>query len=228
MKKADYLKGIGYEFLQDDAVYKVNTDTVSLGLFLDPMIHKCVLDIGTNTGALLLYAFHQGAGKLIGVDIHEDALKIAKQNLSRYTEDFFLIHQRIQDVQIDPVDVILCNPPFFEMNNVTEDDYFREAMFQESLPPEELFLSFRRLLKDNGEIYLIYQADRFPELYELCLKYRMKIMKMQYVHDISSPHALRVLLKLKIGKMSKLKVKRPLLLHAGEILNYEKTLKDLY
>ena len=222
MKRADYLKGIGYEFLQDDSLYKINTDTVSLGMFLDPMIRKTVLDIGTNTGALLLYALHQGADRLIGVDIHEDALQIASENLKRYTDNYQLICQRIQEVRIDPVDVIVCNPPFFEMNNVTEDGYFKEAMFEESLPPEELFLSFRRLLKDNGEIYLIYQADRFPELYELCLKHRLKIMKMQYVHDISSPHALRVLLKLKIGKMSKLKVKNPVLIDAGEILDYEK------
>ncbi|MBQ2510295.1 MAG: methyltransferase domain-containing protein, partial [Erysipelotrichaceae bacterium] len=183
MKRADYLKGIGYEFLQDDSLYKINTDTVSLGMFLDPMIRKTVLDIGTNTGALLLYALHQGADRLIGVDIHEDALQIASENLKRYTDNYQLICQRIQEVRIDPVDAIVCNPPFFEMNNVTEDGYFKEAMFEESLPPEELFLSFRRLLKDNGEIYLIYQADRFPELYELCLKYRLKIMKMQYVHD---------------------------------------------
>ena len=222
MKRADYLKGIGYEFLQDDSLYKINTDTVSLGMFLDPMIRKTVLDIGTNTGALLLYALHQGADRLIGVDIHEDALQIASENLKRYTDNYQLICQRIQEVRIDPVDVIVCNPPFFEMNNVTEDRYFKETVFEESLPPEELFLSFRRLLKDNGEIYLIYQADRFPELYELCLKHRLKIMKMQYVHDISSPHALRVLLKLKIGKMSKLKVKNPVLIDAGEILDYEK------
>ena len=222
MKRTDYLKGIGYEFFQEDGLYKVNTDTVSLGLFLDPMTNKTVLDIGTNTGALLLYALHAGAGKLIGVDIHEDALKIAKENLDQYSENYELICERIQDVQIDPVDVIVCNPPFFEMNNITEDPYFKEAMFEESLPPEELFLSFRRLLKDNGEIYLIYQADRFPELYELCLKYRLKIMKMQYVHDISSMHALRVMLKLKIGKMSKLKVYRPVLIDSGEILDYEK------
>ena len=224
MKRTDYLLGIDYEFVQDDSLYKVNTDTVALGMFLDPMIRKTVLDIGTNTGALLLYCHHQRAGKLIGIDIHPDALTIAEENLKRYTDEYELILGRVQDLQHDPVDVIVCNPPFFEMNNVTEDDYLKEALFEEVLPPEELFRAFRRLLKDNGEIYLIYQADRWPELYELCLKYRLKIMKMKYVHDISSPHALRILLKLKIGKMSKLKVGKPVLIKAGKILDYEKQL----
>ena len=72
--KSDYLPYIDYEFDQTGCTYKVNTDTVALGMFLDPMKHKSVLDIGTNSGALLLYAHEKGADKLIGVDIHEDAL----------------------------------------------------------------------------------------------------------------------------------------------------------
>ena len=223
--KHDLLKYIDYEFLQDDRLVKVNSDTVFLGMFLDPMIHKSVLDIGTNTGALLLYAHYHGATELHGVDLHEDALKLAEQNLSMYTQRFHLYHSRVQDLKIDPVDVIVCNPPFFEMNNVTEDVYFKEALFEESLPLEELFASFRRLMKDNGEVYLIYQADRFPIVYETCLKYKLKIMKMQFMHDVNSTHALRVLLKLKIGKMSKLKIYEPLMVRNGSIVKarYEET-----
>ena len=218
MNRNDELKYIGYDFIQDEDRYKVNTDTVCLGMFLDPLHGKTVLDIGCNTGALLLYAHHQGAKQLLGVEIHEDALKLADENLKRYTDSYCLYHQRVQDLNIDPVDVIVCNPPFFEMNNTTEDPYFKEAMFEESLPLEELFRSFRRLLKNNGTVYLIYQADRFPELYEMCKQYHFKIMKMQYVHDIHSKHALRVLVKLKVGKMSKLKVYEPVLISRGEYL----------
>ena len=216
--KNDLLKYIDYDFLQDDRFVKVNTDTVFLGMFLDQMIGKSVLDIGTNTGALLLYAHHHGAKELFGVDIHEDALELAEKNLSKYTDRFKLYCSRVQDLQIDPVDVIVCNPPFFEMNNVTDDEYFKEALFEESLPLDDLFSSFRRLMKDNGEVYLIYQADRFPVLYETCLKYKLKIMKMQFVHDVNSRHALRVLLKLKIGKMSKLKIYEPLMVKNGAIV----------
>lgn len=219
-KKTDYLKFIDYEFDQNNSLYKANTDTAFLGIFLDPMKNKTVMDIGTNTGALLLYAHHQGAKKLIGVDIHEDALAIAEKNLKKYTDDYKLYHSRIQNLDIEPVDVVICNPPFFEMNNVTVDDYLKDAMFEESLPLDDLFSAFRRFMKDNGEAYLLYQADRFPEIYEMCLKYKLKIMKMQYIHDINSKHALRVMLKLKIGKMSKLKVLRPMLIDKGQLFDY--------
>ena len=221
-RKNDFLKYADYEFFQDDCPYKVNTDTVVLGTFLDRMKGKSVLDIGTNSGALLLYAHRNGAKRLAGVDIHEDALKVAEKNLQRYTDDFELYHCRVQDLEIEKSDVVVCNPPFFEMNNVTDDEYLKEAMFESSLPLEELFQAFRRFMKANGEVYLIYQADRFPKLYEMCLKYRLKIMKMAFVHDVNSRHALRVLLKLKIGPMSKLKVCAPVLIDSGRILTQDR------
>ena len=222
MKKKDYLKGINYELYQEDDRYKVNSDTVALGMFLDPMKNKSILDIGTNNGALLMYAHARGAKQLTGVDIHADALALAKENLSMYTTDYCLLCNRVQDLQAEPFDVIVCNPPFFEMNNVTPDPYFKEAMFENSLPLEDLFSCFRRLLKENGEIYLIYQADRFPELYQMCIDHKLKIMKMQFVHDISSDYALRVLLKLKIGKMSKCRILAPLLLDKGEFIDLKR------
>ncbi len=216
MTKNDFLEGIDYLFDQEGCPYKLNSDTVALGKFLDPLMGKTVLDIGTNSGALLLYAHEKGAKFLYGTDIHEDALNKAKENLERYTGDFRLFHCPVQELAIDPVDTIICNPPFFEMNNVTEDPYMKQAMFEEGLPLGDLFSSFRRLMKENGEVFLIYQADRFPEIYDMCKAYKLKIMKMAFVHDVSSLHALRILLKLKIGKMSKLKVLKPVMLDKGK------------
>lgn len=223
-QKTDYLKFIDYEFSQNDLAYKVNTDTAVLGMFLDMMKSKSVLDIGCNSGALLLYAHYHGAKHLCGVDIHEDALECAKKNLSRYSDDYELHHSRIQDLETEEFDVVLCNPPFFEMNNVTEDEYLKDAMFEASLSLEELFQAFRKFMKANGEAYLIYQADRFPELYDMCKKYKLKIMKMAFVHDVHSRHALRVVMKLKIGPMSKVKIYEPILLDSGEFVSI-KTLK---
>ena len=216
--KSDYLKYIDVPFDQEGCRYKVNSDTVALGMFLDPMKNKSVLDIGCNSGALLLYALHQGAKELNGVDIHEDALSCAKKNLKRHTDHFRLFHSRIQDLDLKAQDVVICNPPFFEMNNVTEDGYLKEAMFEEGLPLKDLFEALRRFMKANGEAYIIYQADRFPELYDMCKSYKLKIMKMRFVHDVSSRHALRILLKLKIGPMSKVKVLQPLMIDKGNFI----------
>ena len=217
MKKSDYLKYIDLDILQDEDMFKVNSDTTALGMSLDMLWGKSVLDIGTNNGALLLYAYTKKAKRLIGIDIFEEAITLAEENVKKYTDDYAFYCGKIQDTDIEKVDVIVCNPPFFEMNNVTEDPYLKEAMFEESLPLEDLFTAYRKFLRDNGEIYMIYPADRFPELYQKCLDHRLKIMKMRFVHDENSDYALRVILKMKIGPMTKLRILSPMFLKDGEV-----------
>lgn len=211
----DYLKFINYPFIQEEDIFHVNTDTAILGMFLDDLHNKTVLDIGTGSGALLLYAHYHHGNKLIGIDIQEKALKLAKKNLDNYTKNYELIHSSIQDLNIKPVDVIICNPPFFEVGNMRCSDNWNKAMFEETMSLEEMFVGFRKFLKDNGEIYTLYPAERFPELYQMCLKYKLKIMRIQFVHDKKRPYAQRVVLKLKIGKMTKLKVSKPIVVEKG-------------
>ena len=217
MKKMskDYLKYINYDFKQVDDVFRVSTDTAILGMFLDDLHGKTVLDIGTGSGALLLYAHYHNAGKLIGIDIQKKALELARENIANYTDNFELINSRIQDLNIEPVDVVICNPPFFEVGNMRKSDTWNKAMFEETLSLEEIFNAFRKFMKDNGEAYILYPAERFPELYETIVSHKMKIMRMQYVHDTKRPYAQRVVMKLKIGKMTKVKVSKPIIVDKG-------------
>ena len=215
----DYLKYINYSFKQNDKVFKINTDTALLGMFLEDLHQKTVLDIGTGSGTLLLYAHYNNAGKLIGVDIQEASLKLAKENVSKYTDNYELYKSYIQDLKIEPVDCIICNPPFYEVGNLRKEDAWNKAMFEKTMSLDDMFKGIRNNLKDNGEAYILYPADRFPELYDACIRYKMKIMKLQFAHDAKRPYAKRVLCKLKIGPMKKLKVLKPIIISNGEF-NY--------
>ena len=215
MRQNDYLKFINYEIEQDSEMFKVNSDTAALGMFLEPLKKKTVLDLGTNNGALLLYAHYHNAGHLVGVDIFKEPLELANDNLKRYTDDYELINSRIQDLDINPVDVVICNPPFFEMGNVRSNKFYKTAMFEETLPLDDMFKAFRKNMKDNGEVYTLYPAERFPEFYNMCLKYKLKIMKIAFVHDENRPYASRFVAKLKIGPMTKLKVLKPIMIKNG-------------
>ena len=66
---------------QDDEMFCINTDTQVLGEFLNIYKQDVVLEIGTNTGALLLYASKFNPKKMIGIDINEKALNLAKKNM---------------------------------------------------------------------------------------------------------------------------------------------------
>ena len=57
MIRLDYLPyAKDIKIYQDDEIFRINTDTHLLGKFIDIHRKDVVLDIGTNTGALMLYA----------------------------------------------------------------------------------------------------------------------------------------------------------------------------
>lgn len=216
-KTKDYLKFTDIKIYQDDEMFCVNTDTALLGRFLDFRKGASVLDIGTNNGALLLYASLRKPSRLCGIDIFGEALDLAFENLLMNGIKAELHLGKIQEFKTDPFDVIITNPPFFEMNNPRLNTYMEKAMFEESLPLDELCEAFRRLLKDNGVIYMIYPADRAVSLLCALKDKGFKVMKMQYVYDLKKEYALRVLLKIKKGPLTKTRVLRPVLIDDGKI-----------
>ena len=213
---SDYLKYINYKFKQNDEVFRVSTDTTILGMFLDNLYKKSIMDIGTGSGALLLYAHYHNAGHLIGVDIQDKALALAKENLIEYTSDYELIKANINELEHEKVDVVISNPPFFEVGSLRNSDAWNKAMFESELSIEQMFKAFRKFMKENGEVYTLYPAERFPEFYEMCLKYKLKIMRLQFVYDEKRPYAQRFVAKMKIGKMTKLKIEKPIMVNRGE------------
>ena len=209
---SDYLKFINYDFLQGKNIFKVNSDTAYLGMFIDEIKNKTVLDIGCGSGALLLYSHFHKADKLIGIDIQKEALKYADKNLSKYSCNYFLINKRVQDYKGDRVDVIVSNPPFFKSDNKRNKTSYKKAMFDDELSIDDLFIAFKKNIKDNGSIYLIYSADRVLELFDKCKEYKFKIMKMQFIYDKNNEFASRVMLKLKQGKMTRVRILKPIIL----------------
>ena len=78
MKTLDYLPNTDIYLYQDSDMFRINSDTRYLGEFLNIKKEESILDVGTNNGALLLYANKVGFKTLIGVDINGKALELCE------------------------------------------------------------------------------------------------------------------------------------------------------
>lgn len=217
-KTEDYLPFSDFKLTQGAELYHFNSDTVALGLFLDTMAGKEVLDIGTGCGALLLYASLKKAKAFYGIDCDREALIYAQKNLARYLKDFTLFTGDVRDFRQGPFDIIVTNPPFFNYEQLPKKTYLHQAMSAAYLPLNDLFRAFKRLLKDNGTVYLIYPAEKLPALFQNALSYTFKFRCLQFVYDTKKETAKRVLVQLKRGKMTEVKVLKPLFIREGKII----------
>lgn len=167
-KTTDFLPGSQQMIQQRKDMFRINTDTFALASFMIIKKGEIVVDIGTNNGALLIEANRFQPKKLIGVDIFSEAIDLAKENIEFHKiENACFFVSRIQDLTIDSVDVIVCNPPYFNQTikkNRNPNPFLEAARHEVYLPLRELLDCVKRDLKDHGRFYLVHRSDRLAEI----------------------------------------------------------------
>ena len=195
----DYLPNTNIYLHQRKDMFRMNTDTALLGQFMVVKEDETVLDIGTNNGALLLYASQFTKGKLIGIDIQQDACDLAYLNLKdNNIEDFEIICSDIKDIQDIKVDVIVCNPPYFKVGaeaHVNVSEYKRIARHECYLTLDSLCESVSRCLKDKGRFYLVHRSDRLVDICVELRKNNLEIKTIQFIRDCENEDAHGVLVE---------------------------------
>ena len=184
----DYLPRTNIQLYQDDEMIRINTDTEVLGEFLEVYRNDTVLDMGTNQGALLLYASKFTPKKLIGLEINEHGCELAKKNMElNNITNYEIINGDIITYTSTPVDVIICNPPYFKTDehNKGDNKFLAIAKHEGILTLDKLITSIKRNLKDNGTLYFLYMTPRLDEVLAELNKNNIipKVLKFVYDHN---------------------------------------------
>lgn len=212
MKKKDYLFNSDIAIYQDDEMFKMNSDTRNLGNFLEfKKNNYTILDVGTNNGALLLYASIKNKAKhYYGVDINDKALELAKENLKMNGFDnFTFYHSEFQNLKMEQVDYIVSNPPYFDGDHVSENLDKRKARFAVYLPIEDLIKHSKRLLKDRGSLFLVYPSFKLAQVISCLDKYKFGVTRLEFVYDENKDDALVFLIEARKGMKHYTKVLAP-------------------
>ena len=171
-----YLPNTNINVYQHKLLYHISSDTVLLGNYLKANENEVVVDVGTNNGALLMYASICNPKLLIGIDINKEALNIARINFKKNNiTNYHLINDKVQNVKLD-VDVIVSNPPFFSPQPKIKNNSPKfKSKHEDSLSLDELFIFVNNNLKPSGRFYLINRFVRLNEIEELANKYDLRI-----------------------------------------------------
>jgi len=144
---------------QDRTAMKVCTDACVLGAFADVTADR-ILDIGTGTGLLALMAAQRNPDAFIdAVELDDAAYSQATENVaaSSLGERIQVIHSRIQAIggEEKRYDRILTNPPFYTNHLRSPDGAVNRALHTDDLPFPELIEVVGRLLKADGQWWVL-------------------------------------------------------------------------
>lgn len=195
----DYIHGTDVYVYQHRKMFRINTDTALLAAFM--VIHEgeSVLDIGTNNGALLAVAAKSHPSKLIGVELQSDAVELARFNMAHHhITNAQILCGDICKTELDKVDVIVCNPPYFKVSedgNLNESTALRYARHEKYLTLEALCERVSSLLDEKGRFYMVHRANRISEIAYTLYQHRLQIKTLQFVYDEHKDEAITVLLE---------------------------------
>ena len=212
MRTLDYLPNTNVYLYQDSEMFKINSDTRYLGEFIDIKKNDVILDVGTNNGALLLYANIKGCKKLIGVDINSKAIELCAENMKLNEIDNYELYScRVQDLKIDKVDVVVCNPPYFKSGKAKDNKDLANARHDGELTLSELIENSKRLLKENGKLMMVYKSCDVAEVISLLDLNGFGISKIQFVFDENRENSTCFMLEAIKQQKHNVKVVKPII-----------------
>lgn len=211
----DYLPKTNIQLYQDDEMIRINTDTEVLGEFLEVYRNDIVLDMGTNQGALLLYASRFNPKKLIGLEINQRGCDLAKRNMElNNIPNYEIINGDIITYTSTPVDVIICNPPYFKTDphNKGDNKFLAIAKHEGDLTLDKLIASIKRNLKDNGTLYFLFMTPRLDEVLAELNKNNIIPKVLKFVYDTKKKTSNVFLVKAVKNAKKGLGVEKPIII----------------
>ena len=218
--RLDYLPNReNYKIYQDDEMFCINTDTQVLGEFLNIYKQDTVLEIGTNTGALLIYASRFNPKKMIGIDINEKAVELAKKNMElNNIQNVDIIVADGNTYQSDEVDVVIFNPPYFKTKKEEQSDnkYLNLAKHEDNFPLESMVDCINRNLKNNGTLFFLFQTSRLNEVLKLLNKKHIVVKELKFVYDKNKENSNVFMIRAVKNAKEGMVVTKPIIITRGE------------
>lgn len=180
----------GIKLYQDNSLYKFTSDAIKLAKFCNIKHTDNVLDMCAGCGVVGLYVYSLcECNSIVFNEIQPSMCKLVDKNikLNKLQKKCSVICKDLSLLKLDdfdkPLDVIVCNPPYFKLNGKIKQDVNVAMCRHEITTNLSAIISMAsKLIKDKGRFYFIVPADRMCEAIELCGKQLFKVKRMEMYH----------------------------------------------
>lgn len=202
----NYFRFKEFTILQEVCAMKVCTDSCLFGAWVcESMGNKKtsnLLDIGTGTGLLsLMLAQKFTEVQCHCIEIEKDTSEEAKLNFenSIWSNRFEVFNQDFRTYSTNiKYDLIICNPPFYSNQLISQDNKRNAAMHSSEFSLEDLFNYSNSLIDQDGYLACLIPYNRTTETVDIIEKAGWYISKVAFVKQTSKHDFFRTMLLCKI------------------------------
>lgn len=187
----DDLQLNGIQLIQKKEAFRFGVDAVLLSAFAKVKRGMRVTDLCTGTGIIpMLLAGKTQASFITGVEIQEDMVEMANRSVqyNNLEARVAFIHGDLKDMDMiksmEKADVVTVNPPYKLKNSgiINTDDKNAIARHEIMATLEDVIISARIALKDNGRLYMVHRPERMADILCLMRKHKIEPKTIRMVH----------------------------------------------
>ena len=236
-ERIDDLQYKGLKLIQNKNGFCFGIDAVLLANFAKNM-KKCetVVDLCTGNGVVaILLSGKTSASKIYGVEIQEDVANLAKRSVEFNKLDgrVEILNKNLKDLKDSipsaTVDSVTVNPPYMKAGNgvINDKNTLMIARHEISCTLEDVVKEAARLLKFNGEFFMVHKPERLVEIFCVMRKYKIEPKRIKFVQPSANKPANLVLIEGSKNAGEFLKVETPLCVYKDDG-EYTDEIYDIY
>lgn len=190
----DDLQLDGIHIIQKKEGFRFGVDAVLLANFANVKSKHNVIDLCTGTGIVpLIIKGKKKPKSVIGVEIQNEFVEMANRTkkINGFGDDINFIEGDLKSEalikSLEKADVITVNPPYKLQNAgiVNPTDKLSIARHEIMCTLEDVIKTSRKLLKDNGRLYMIHRPERLADIFCLMRKYKIEPKRVRMIHPNS-------------------------------------------
>ena len=232
----DDLQLNGLMLIQKQSGFRFGVDAVLLSDFANVKKKHRVLDLCTGTGIVPFLLYGKYSPKEVwGVEIQEDMVEMANRSSQLNSTDD-IVRFKCADLkdkklvsELGRFDVITVKPPY-KLNNsgiLNPNDKLAIARHEILCNLEDVIVSARRLLADNGRMFIVHRPERLADIFGLMRKYNIEPKRVKMIHPSAKKAPNIVLVEGQRDGGAFLKWEEPLYVY-NENGNYSEEIDKIY
>lgn len=225
-ERIDELELKNLKIIQNTKGFCFGIDSVLLSDFAKGMKkNSTVVDIGTGTGIIsILLSAKTDIKKIYGIEIQEDVANMAKRSVSlnKLEDKIEIINTNIKNIfdflEPNKIDSIVTNPPYMKLNTGAQNEEKKKLISRHEVECtlEDIIKISYKLLKSNGEFYMIHRAERIVDILYYLRQYKLEPKVLRFIQSNLNKEPNLVLIKAVKNAGYQLTLEKPLIIYNND------------
>jgi tRNA1(Val) A37 N6-methylase TrmN6 len=229
-------------FINVSKNHTFGTDAVLLANFASAKKVKTHCDLGAGCGIISMLLLRDNiATSSVGVEISDEAVKLAEKTAEEYAKDrFTILHSDLKELRgklpFGSFDLVTCNPPYKASGagivSLGERDIV--ARHETMCTLEDVIETGSRLLKSSGSLCVCQRPERLTDIFCLMRKHKVEPKRLRAVCKKTGEEPWLIMVEGKRDAKSGLRIMPTLFVYDGqgnltdEMLNIYGPYKEAY